>query len=1184
MEVETLLPKKLDKGDASYKAVEELDEILKVAEKKDIRNIALTGPYGSGKSSVLLALKEDFKDRNRVYLPISLATLQANEETTSDVDKDENEDTENLNRKIEYSILQQLIYREKSETIPHSRFRRIISYSQKQLRWKSIFAVITILCFFVVFEPRWARIPSISELFNFGKYNVIGDILCSAWLIYATYEFCRYILKSYSNSKLNKLNLKDGEIEVVEDNSIFNKHLDEILYFFEETSYNVVIIEDLDRFGTPKIFLKLRELNQLLNESKSVSRHITFIYAIKDDIFKDEERTKFFDYITTIIPVINPSNSKDILKNSLAKQGYPADDIPDADLSEMAFFIQDMRILTNIVNEYKQYRDKLCGHNGQQLDYTKLLSMIVYKNYYPQDFAQLHRREGKVYSCISKERIFKARALSELAKRENELVKQEQLLEETTHLSLVELRTLFLYKVSQKCSKRFVAFVVDGQALEIEAIAENGNTFDKLLSTNTITFRHYSGYYNNIENRSVDINITQLKQECKLNEKLDVLCKGKKVLLASKRQIAKEEREVKSLKLFQILQKYNLQESEEFIELKLPDMVSLFIQRGYIDEDYYDYISYFYEGMVSQSDRSLLLNIKLRRKSPYDYRIDKIDNFVKEIRMDMFEHDAILNNDLLDYLANHTNTSDFFNLFMDRLERKDLCPLDFLSQYYLYGKQQSVVFDHFIQWNISKVWELIRNWTNNEERDVLTVAYLQYCEKLNNEQILWLNNEYAFLINHIEDIGLEKVLLLSSNCLFESITPDDTDVLDCVIEHNAYVLNEGNLHTIIEHLCSTEMDASQLNYRRIKNTQNKNVIQYAGMNIQQVMSCMKDSAKDEDADSILFVINNEQLTKEFKLEYLKGQRNKIESIIDIKDKDNYVVAISDNIVAPTWDNLVHYFNSLQQKLDNEIITFIDNEKECLISSLPDAEKKEENYSLIAHLICSNDIAINTYKRLIDATSLYLDESDPIVQMDKERLLLVINKGLLPFEDELISIVKRTEAFAEYLIYHHVQFIQCIEKEYEFDTSSAMILLQSSVFSYPEKKKIVHKFSEDLLAQPSLANDFARIFVETKDIEGIKDEVVLGIIKNANLAEDRVYLALMYMEVKDNDETAVADALNVLGTPYCEINDRSKRTLLTRNDINKELLNYLHSTGYISTFKEETNKKNNASYRVYHKSK
>ena len=183
----------------------------------------------------------------------------------------------------------------------------------------------------------------------------------------------RYVFKSYSNSKLNKLNLKEGEIEVIEDNSIFNRHLDEILYFFQVTDYNVVIIEDLDRFGTPNIFLKLRELNQLINESKIVGRHITFVYAIKDDIFKDEERTKFFDFITTVIPVINPSNSKDKLKFALEAKGCGNDGISDENLSEMAFFIQDMRILTNIVNEYKQYRDKLCEASDFQLDKTKLL-------------------------------------------------------------------------------------------------------------------------------------------------------------------------------------------------------------------------------------------------------------------------------------------------------------------------------------------------------------------------------------------------------------------------------------------------------------------------------------------------------------------------------------------------------------------------------------------------------------------------------------------------------------------------------------------------------------------------------------------------------------------------------------------------------------------------------------------
>ena len=77
--LQSLLPIKLAKDDPSYQTVEELAEVLTHAlNDEDIRNVALTGPFGSGKSSIIQTLMEEHKEFH--YLPISLATLQADEE------------------------------------------------------------------------------------------------------------------------------------------------------------------------------------------------------------------------------------------------------------------------------------------------------------------------------------------------------------------------------------------------------------------------------------------------------------------------------------------------------------------------------------------------------------------------------------------------------------------------------------------------------------------------------------------------------------------------------------------------------------------------------------------------------------------------------------------------------------------------------------------------------------------------------------------------------------------------------------------------------------------------------------------------------------------------------------------------------------------------------------------------
>ena len=80
-----------------------------------VLNIALTGPYGSGKSSIIQSF---LKRTNRRALHISLAAFLP--EAGSQIEKV-------TRQEIERSILQQMLYGEDADKLPLSRFKRIRS-------------------------------------------------------------------------------------------------------------------------------------------------------------------------------------------------------------------------------------------------------------------------------------------------------------------------------------------------------------------------------------------------------------------------------------------------------------------------------------------------------------------------------------------------------------------------------------------------------------------------------------------------------------------------------------------------------------------------------------------------------------------------------------------------------------------------------------------------------------------------------------------------------------------------------------------------------------------------------------------------------------------------------------------------------------------------------------------------
>ncbi|EEE8582949.1 hypothetical protein CV241_004692, partial [Salmonella enterica subsp. enterica serovar Javiana] len=169
-------------------------------------------------------------------------------------------------------------------------------------------------------------------------------------------------------------NVQGNEIEIFEESeeSYFDRYLNEVLYLFENVNADAIIFEDMDRFNSNHIFERLHEVNRLVNIQRTLAGHkkstLRFIYLLRDDIFISKDRTKFFDYIIPVIPVVDSSNSYDHFISHFDDGGI-LELFNERFLQGISLYIDDMRILKNIYNEFQVYYNKL---NTTELDCNKM--------------------------------------------------------------------------------------------------------------------------------------------------------------------------------------------------------------------------------------------------------------------------------------------------------------------------------------------------------------------------------------------------------------------------------------------------------------------------------------------------------------------------------------------------------------------------------------------------------------------------------------------------------------------------------------------------------------------------------------------------------------------------------------------------------------------------------------------
>lgn len=382
-------------------------------EDNKIRNIALSGNYGVGKSSILRELGKRLDGR---VVEISLSTLAPIE--ASKLDESVPIQATTPTNRIQQEIVKQLLYREVPGKMPGSRFERI-----ERFRWKRELGVATLtgLLVAVVFLlTGWStQIATVFRpLLDAGLWIHLivllvgtGTMFGIRWLAYG-----RIHIKQFSAGAAT-VTLDDKSV------SYFDQYLDEIVHFFEVSKkQDVVIFEDIDRFNNSHIFETLRSLNTLLNGAPQIKKKIRFIYAIKDSIFDkiglEEQgrsldrsileaedpalaetiranRTKFFDLVIPVVPFITHRSARNLATQLLGKVQHTVD--PKL-LDLAAQYVPDMRLLINVRNEFIVFRDRIFSGDGEHLDLseTALFAMMLYKSTHLSDFEAIRIGKSKL--------------------------------------------------------------------------------------------------------------------------------------------------------------------------------------------------------------------------------------------------------------------------------------------------------------------------------------------------------------------------------------------------------------------------------------------------------------------------------------------------------------------------------------------------------------------------------------------------------------------------------------------------------------------------------------------------------------------------------------------------------------------------------------------------------------------
>lgn len=1072
--------------------------LLHALDQNNIKNIAITGPYGSGKSSVLRTFEKKYNGTRRYeFLNISLATFDIGDQVLK------GEKRIKLNNEVEKSLLQQIFFKVTSDELEDSHFSRLetkkyISIFKKSFLISNLgiafFLVTFIVSLMFILKPGLEVFKD--KIFHLSEYKLLFKVFA----FISGFALLQQIFNAFPKMRLNKLGAAGAEISFNENKgeSILNKFIDELIYFFVKTKYNIVVFEDLDRFPSRDIFIKLREINTLLNNSDDIRKKgklIKFIFVLGDDVFqKSDDRTKFFDFIIPVIPVINSFNAEEKLRTAVSK-AFKDHSVEKGFFEDIALFIDDMRMLLNIANEfviYKKMLDASCQTDVEssskvRLDDTKLLSLIIYKNKYPEDFKQLNFRKGMIANIFANKTMAQRGYVLKLEKEIEELHAKLSEIDNEKIDSLEELKLTYLAGYFQQV-QNMTHINVNGTYYAFGELLSD-DLFNSLISQNNINYMYSQNRHSNSVNKPFNeiekfinphISFKQRRQ--------NIIDKTSSRDSEIKKRMADLEGQIErtnSLKVKDLIQQSSDQNFFDVSSKQDSDDLSLIrflIVNGYIEEDYDSYMSYFYPGELSTNDKQFLISLANHKPLDFKYKLDNTEKVCQRIQPDRFNIRAILNFDLLDHLLIKEANPMALQSVCNVIVRTGYEGYEFLNEYMLKARvnegsitrAENKILINKLAIHKKQYW---RDFFESLDKDQVIKDKLLglFLEDISIKDLSNINEDGFFrdyvansktIFGLLDAFNLERIkaVIKALNIKFYDLTAcNNQDILQLIEELGAYQLSDANIIKILK-ILSTNADAEiNAGYTCILDSGRTQLINYVNDNLEDyvrdVLMFIEGSTESECSIQTLI---NADLDLELITEIIKKFNFKISKIDSIENEELWTDLFKANRVEANWDNVFKYFEYTKETLDESLITFMnvaDNSSKLARTGLNSKDNHVLNLS--KKIIYSDEFNNEVYQSLIKSVPYwYPDLSDLDISTVKIRHLLNANKFQL------------TKANHDFLKDQLSELsYQLIEKNYsDYSKDSSVIDLESQ-----EYKSLIDSVSlndvKKLIIVKSIPEDF-----------------------------------------------------------------------------------------------------------------